>query len=92
MDMAQLATSESLEANNLSFLIYSCVFIGKKIYTNFDDFFPIIHYEWREQEGWSLEEKTAFRLAHEGFGMIGSGNYRTNNTYVSVILCEPIFT
>ena len=77
MDMAQIVTSnEYIEDTNLSFLIYSCVFIAKNVYSTYDEFFDaIIVYEWREQEGsWSLEEKSAFREAHEVFTQTGRGD------------------
>lgn len=81
--MAQIAaTNEYIEDTNLSFLIYSCVFLAKNVYSTFDDFFEVIIVEWREQEGtWSLEEQAAFREAQKERAKSGGGDYHAI-TYV----------
>ena len=44
------------------------MFIAKQAEATFDQFFPIIVYEWREQEGaWNMKEQQAFQAAHKCF-------------------------
>ena len=57
------------QEDHLSYLIFSCVFIAKQAEATFDVFFPIIVYEWREQEdgAWTMKEQKAFQAAHKCF-------------------------
>ena len=56
-----------------SFQIYYCVYLGRNLFDEFDTFFPIIIYEWRDHHGWSLEERLRFKESHDCFAKYQHG-------------------
>ena len=84
-----LSQAPPTQEDCLSFLIYSSVFIARKAYSSFSEFFPTVVYEWQEQEGcWSVEEQQAFKESHDCFSKIDEMNDVTMYVANLVLFCE----